>query len=307
MGFTFCRMLKHESRPEFGERHFQEPLDTRPVEGRQVNVFRLEEALARARPVHYSRRDFYKITLLRRGHNVYHYADKSIEASGPTLLFFNPQVPYTWQPLLAETTGFFCLFRAEFFQGWGKPPLTELPLFQPGSSPTYPLLAGQEAEVSALFEKMLRERDSDYVRKEDLIRHYAAEVMHYALKLHPAETLHPHPDAKARLTAVFLELLERQFPIESPTQRFALRSARDVAQQLAVHVNHLNHCVRATTGKTTTEHLAARLVSEAKALLRHTDWNIAEIGYCLGFDEPAHFTYFFKKHTGRAPSAFRRL
>ncbi len=296
-----------ERLPEFNEQHFQEPLAGRPPDGRQVNVFRLEEALARARPVQYSRRDFYKITLLRRGHNLYHYADKSIEVRGPALLFFNPQVPYTWQPLLAETTGFFCLLRAGFLHGWGQPPLTELPLFRPGHPPAYPLTAEQEAEASALFEKMLRELQSDYPRKDDLIRHYAAELMHAALKLDPAETLHPHPDAKARLTAVFLELLERQFPVELPARRFALRAASDAARQLAVHVNHLNHCVRATTGKTTTEHIAARRASEAKALLRHTNWNIAEIGYGLGFDEPAHFTYFFKKQTGFAPSAFRRL
>ena len=61
------------------------------------------------------------------------------------------------------------------------------------------------------------------------------------------------------------------------------------------------------TGKTTTDHIAARLSREAKALLWHTDWNIAEVGYSLGFDEPTHFNYFFKKHTGLAPSAFRRL
>ena len=229
-------MLKPpESLPEFNEQHFQEPLNNRPLDGRQVNVFRLEEALARARPVHYSRRDFYKITLLRRGHNVYHYADKSIEAKGPTLLFFSPQVPSTWQPLLAETTGFFCLFRAEFLHGWGKPSLPELPLFHPGAPPTYPLTAEQEGEAGALFEKMLRELHSDYCLKYDLIRHYAAELMHLALKLHPAETPHPHPDAKARLTAVFLELLERQFPVEPPARRFALRSARSFAQQPCVN------------------------------------------------------------------------
>ncbi len=293
--------------PEFNEQHFQEPIDNRPLDRRQFKVFRLEEALTRARPVHYSRRDYYKITLLSRGCNLYHYADKSIEANGPTLLFFNPQVPYTWQPLMEDTTGFFCLFRQEFFQGWGKPLLTELPLFQPRGSPTYPLTTGQEGEVSALFEKMLRELDSDYVFKYDLIRHYTAEIMHHALKLQPAETLHQHSDAKWRLTTVFLELLERQFPIESPARRFTLRSARDFAWQLAVHINHLNQCVRDSTGQTTTEHIAARLTSEAKALLRHTDWNIAEIGYSLGFDEPAHFNYFFKKHTGLAPSVFRRL
>ena len=300
-------MSNPENLPEFGPQHFEEPADNQLTGTRLFNVFRLEEALARARPVRYSRRDFYKITLLRRAHNVYHYADKSLEASGPTLLFFTPQVPYTWQPLLAETTGYFCLFRAEFFHGWGKPPLTELPLFQPGSPPTYPLTAEQEGEASALFEKMLREIQSDYPRKYDLLRHYTAELLHYALKLAPAETPHPHPDAKARLTAVFLELLERQFPLESPARRLALRTARDYAQALAVHVNHLNYCVRETTGKTTTDHIAARLGSEAKALLRHTAWNVAEIGYGLGFDEPARFNYFFKKQTGLTPTAFRRL
>ncbi len=86
----------------------------------------------------------------------------------------------------------------------------------------------------------------------------------------------------------------------------ALRSARDVARQLAVHVNYLNRCVRATTGKTTSAHLAERLAGEARALLRHTDWNVAEIGHSLGFDEPTHFNHFFKKQTGLAPSAVRR-
>jgi len=100
-------------------------------------------------------------------------------------------------------------------------------------------------------------------------------------------------------------LLERQFPIESPTQRFTLRSARDFAEQLSVHVNHLNRAIRLTTGKTTTDHIFDRLISEAKTLLKHTNWNISEIGYSLGFEEPAHFNHFFKKQTSMTPSSFR--
>jgi AraC family transcriptional activator of pobA len=300
-------MLKPESLPEFYQRHLQELPNALPAEGGQVNVFRLEDVLARrAEPVQYSRRDFYKITLIR-GSNVYHYADKSLAIEGPTLLFFNPQVPYTWQPLSDDTTGFFCIFREEFFQGWGNPTLTELPLFQPGATPTYPLTAAQDAEVSALYQKMLSELDSDYPLKYALLRNYASELIHYALKLRPADARYQHPDAKSRLVAVFLELLERQFPIESLQRRFTLRSASDFAQQLAVHVNYLNRCVRETTGKTTTDHIAERLAGEAKALLRHMDWNIAEVGYGLGFEEPANFNYFFKKQTGLTPSAFRQV
>jgi AraC family transcriptional regulator, transcriptional activator of pobA len=300
-------MQKSESLEEFYQHNFTSiPESPRPDLG-QANVFRLEDSLApNAQPVQYSRRDFYKITLIR-GRNAYHYADKSIDVQQPTLLFFNPQVPYTWEPLSDDTTGFFCIFREAFFQGRFTPSLTELPPFLPGGQSAYPLNASQDKEVSALYEKMLAEIESDYALKYDLLRNYIAELVHYALKLRPTDTRYQHPDSRARLTAVFTELLERQFPIESPTQRFSLRSASDFARQLSVHVNHLNRCVRDTTGKTTTDHIANRLASEAKALLRYSDWNIAEIGYSLGFDEPAHFNYFFKKHTGLAPSAYRRV
>lgn len=152
---------------------------------------------------------------------------------------------------------------------------------------------------------MLEEIASDYPYKYDLLRSYVTELVHYALKMEPSEALYQHPNANSRITAVFTELLERQFPIESPSQRFTLRSANDFAQQLSVHVNHLNRAIRETTGKTTTRHIAERITSEAKALLRHTNWNISEISYCLGFEEPSHFNNFFKKQTSQTPTSFR--
>jgi AraC-like DNA-binding protein len=267
------------------------------------NVFRLEDCFRPdSPPVTYSRWDFYKISLIR-----YHYADKSIDISGSTLIFFNPQIPYTWESLSDDKTGFFCIFKEAFFTQKIRGSLSELPMFAIGGKPAYMLTESQDAYVSQLFEKMLNEIDSDYQYKYDLIRSYVTELIHYALKMQPSETLHQHPDAKSRITAVFTELLERQFPIESPSQRLRMRSANDFAQHLAVHVNHLNRSIRETTGKTTTEHIAERLASEAKALLKHTNWNIAEISYSLGFEEPAHFNHFFKKQTKVTPSAYRNV
>ena len=163
----------------------------------------------------------------------------------------------------------------------------------------------QDAHVSQIFEKMADEINSDYQFKYDLLRNYTMELIHYALKMQPSESLYQHPNANSRITSVFTELLERQFPIESPSQRFTLRSANDFANKLSVHVNHLNRAIRETTGKTTTHHIAERITSEAMALLKHTNWNIAEISYSLGFEEPAHFNNFFKKHTSQTPSSFR--
>ena len=271
------------------------------------NVFRLEDCISPgSTPIQYSRRDFYKIALTR-GTIIYHYADKSIEVSGPTLVFFNPKVPYTWESISADKTGFFCIFSKSFFNEKIRGGIDELPMYVSGGRPAYPLTTIQHEEVNYLFNKMLTEMDSSYAYKYDQLRNYVAELIHLALKSQPNENLYQHPDAKSRITAVFTELLERQFPIESVTQRFGMRSAKDYANQLAVHVNHLNRAIKETTGKTTTDLIAERIVTEAKSLLKHTRWNIAEIGYTLGFEESAHFNNFFKKQTQQTPSAFRKL
>jgi AraC family transcriptional regulator, transcriptional activator of pobA len=269
------------------------------------NVFRHEDFCNTGRaPVQYNRKDFYK-TSLYRGEGILHYAEKSILLSGPTLLFLNPRVPYTFENLKESQTGFFCIFTEIFFMERIKGSLTGLHMYAPGGKVAYKLDQAQDAEASTLFVKMLQEINSDYVHKYDLLRNYVTELIHFALKTQPSETLYQHPDANSRITAVFTELLERQFPIESPSQRFSLRAAKDFAQSLSVHVNHLNRAIRETTGRTTTDHIAGRLVNEAKSLLRHTNWNVSEIGYCLGFDEPSHFNNFFKKHTSLTPNAFR--
>ncbi|CAN5223661.1 response regulator transcription factor [soil metagenome] len=298
-------MATTETLEDFYRQKFNQLPPGAQQDPRHFNVFRIEDNVGSGKPpMRYSRREFYKISLVR-GHQRYHYADKSIEVAGTALLFFNPNVPYKMEPVADSPTGRFCIFKDAFFTEHIRGSLKDLPMFAPGGKPAYMLDSKQDQYINAVFEKMLEEINSGYRFKYDLIRNYIMEIVHYALKMEPSENLYEHTDANARITAVFTELLERQFPIESPTQQFSLRSAKDFARQLNVHVNHLNRAIRNTTGKTTTEHIFERLISEAKALLKHTDWNVSEIGYCLGFEEPAHFNHFFKKLTSTTPTAFR--
>lgn len=236
---------------------------------------------------------------------MYHYADKSLEISGTNLLFFSPKVPYILEKVSGENSGCFCIFTEAFFRDQPMANLGELPMFKPGGKSFYKLDAEQEVHLEQIFSKILVEVGSDYIYKYDLIRTLISELIHFALKLQPSENVYKHPDSNSRLTSVFTELLERQFPIESAQQRLEMRSASDYAEQLSVHVNHLNRAIRETTGKTTTHQISERMIREAKALLKHTSWNVSEIAYCLGFEEPAHFHHFFKKQTGITPTVFR--
>jgi len=78
----------------------------------------------------------------------------------------------------------------------------------------------------------------------------------------------------------------------------------EYAQQLNITPDHLNTSVKSLTGKTAKEHIQSRLVIAAKRLLLFSSLNTKEIAYQLGFSEPAHFSQFFKKRTGTAPSRF---
>jgi AraC family transcriptional regulator, transcriptional activator of pobA len=267
------------------------------------NVFRLDDFVHSVKAMPYNRKDYFKITLLI-GNNRLHYADKVVEVEKQALLFSNPMIPYKWEPLKEEQTGYFCIFTEAFFQHYGH--LKDYPLFQPGHVPVYFLEDEQLPGVKAIYKRMLEEINSDYTYKYDVLRNLVFELIHTALKMQPAVTsLYSNSNASVRIAALFLELLERQYPIESPAQQIGFRTPADFAAQLAVHVNHLNRALRETTGKTTSQIISERLIQEAKALLIHTNWNVSEIGWCLGFEERSHFINFFRKQVEVSPGAFR--
>lgn len=267
------------------------------------NVFLRRPCLSRTP---FSRRDFYKVALII-GQGKMIYADKEVVIEQPALVFSSPSVPSSWESGPGPQTGGFCIFTQAFIESHEyKSSLQDFPLFKVGGSHVVFLNEEQLRFISATIAKMMEEMDSDYINKYDLLRHYLRILMHEALKIAPVFSgIEKNASASARITTLFLELLERQFPIDSPDQPLQLKTAHDYAHCLAVHTNHLNRAVKEVTGRTTTQHIAERVLKEAKALLKHTDWNIAQIANGLGFEEPAYFANFFKKYNGSSPANSR--
>lgn len=253
----------------------------------------------------YNRRDFYKICI-NTSKSLIHYADRGIETDGTILFFGNPHIPYSWELLSSSYHGYACVFTEEFLKVNDRSEsLHECPLFKIGGTPIFYLSAEQKVFIDSLFQKMIEEQDTDYVFKDDLLRNYINLIIHESMKIQPSENFFKHKNASSRITSLFIELLERQFPIESKDQPLTFKTPQDFAQSLAVHVNHLNRSVKEITGKSTTAHITERIISEAKALLQHTDWSIADIGYSLGFEYPSYFNNYFKRLTGTIPKSLR--
>jgi AraC family transcriptional regulator, transcriptional activator of pobA len=253
----------------------------------------------------YNRRLYYKISLIK-GRNLVEYADKTVMIEQQGVLFASPKIPYRYSALDNNQRGMFCVFTKEFLSK-SKIGLNidELPIYQPNSDFIYQLNDTQYHEIETIFKKMDTELSSDYAFKYDFIRNLLMELIHTGQKLRPIGSITNVTNAASRITALFIELLERQFPIENDSQKILLKNPIEFAQALGIHTNHLNKVLKEITGKSTTEIVNSRIAEEAKILLKQTKWNISEISYSLGFDEVAHFSNFFKKHTSLSPLKYR--
>lgn len=299
-------MSKVETIEEFYQRKFDGMPDNFRNGIGHFNVFKLDPFVGdKAQPVPYKRRDYYKIMLVI-GNSKVHYADKVVEVQKQALSFSNPQIPYKWEHLDRIRKGFFCIFNQHFFHQYGN--LNQYEVFQPNGTHIFELTDEQVGKVQSIFERMFEEINSEYIYKYDVLRTLVFELMHFAMKMQPSVNFDKHQiNASQRISALFLELLERQFPIDDSHQRINLRSAADYAKQLNIHVNHLNRTLKEITEKTTSQIIAERFLQESKILLKHSAWKVSEIAYALGFTEVTHFDNFFKKHMQLSPLKFRNV
>lgn len=270
------------------------------------NVFVLDPYITEIAKSHpYAKRDYYKVMLVNGGGTV-HYADTVIDVQRQALSFSNPQIPYNWTNRDQIDSCVYCIFNKDFFQQYGN--IDQYPIFHPQGKHIFELTDEQADKVKDIFEKMFVEIKSNYAYKYDILRNLTFELIHFAMKMDaPIQFERREVTAAERIKNIFLELLERQFPIDEQHGQINFRTASEFAKQLNIHVNHLNKSLKETTGLTTSQVIAERILQESKVLLKHTDMNISEIAYALGFTESTHFNSFFKKRTTMSPSKFRKL
>jgi len=95
----------------------------------------------------------------------------------------------------------------------------------------------------------------------------------------------------------FKELVEQHFT--------EWHQVQDYAKELNVSPGYLNEVISSAIHKPAKEYILNRLILETKRLSIFTAKSIKEIGYDLGFDDPSHFSKFFKTFTGNSIGEFR--
>lgn len=84
------------------------------------------------------------------------------------------------------------------------------------------------------------------------------------------------------------------------------RAVSAYAEELNLTPKALNELVKKYTGRTASDHIYKQVILEAKRLLLLGS-SVKEVGYHLKFDDPAHFSKFFKKQVGQSPADFRNV
>jgi AraC family transcriptional regulator, transcriptional activator of pobA len=95
----------------------------------------------------------------------------------------------------------------------------------------------------------------------------------------------------------FKELVESHF--------HEWHQVQDYASALSVTPGYLNDVIRESLPLSAKEYIQSRLILEAKRISLYTKKSGKEIGYDLGFEDPSHFSKFFKLQTGQSLAEFK--
>lgn len=154
-------------------------------------------------------------------------------------------------------------------------------------------------ECTALFEMLMREFANDHPGRVEALNAHAMVLALWFLR-HDATKGAGLQQRAVRDTLVqrFRLLLEQNFRDARPVHFYA--------DALGISSDHLSRTCRATTGSGALELMRDRVLLEARRLLAYTPDTIAAIARELGFDDPGHFSRYFAKAVGQAPSIYRR-
>lgn len=166
---------------------------------------------------------------------------------------------------------------------------------RPALVPLAPEVAGRFA---ALFAAVEEEYRFSTAQTEEAIACYLRLILIYAARLLERQAAPALASPQQALLSAFLALVEQN-----------LRGRWSIAQYVdALGTTHylLNSASQAALGRSPSQVVRDRLIDEAKRLLIFSKVTATEVGFALGFDDPAHFGRFFQAQTGRAPAAWRQ-
>lgn len=266
---------------------------------------RLAEFFGRNTPAHrhYS---FYQVHLLSQGSIRLHLDDQLYEGEAPLAFITPPTLPHAFYTD-EDTRGHTLTIRQEIVRGW----FAAMPGQWPDSllrRPAFILLgeamAADSADARGLFTQaeLIQQECSRHAqgRASALLalgQMFFIHLSRLLLAAAPETTAKQERSEDLRLFLGFCDLVEARFREHLTLSEYA--------GQLNITEARLNDLCRRMANQASKELIHDRLLQEARRLLQFSAVPVSEIGYQLGFTDPAYFSRFFARNAGLSPREFR--
>ena len=167
-------------------------------------------------------------------------------------------------------------------------------------------LSAKEVEVFrgvlAMIEQELHRAIDKHTR--ELIVSNIELLLNYCLRFYDRQFI-TREEINHSVVKKFIEQLDDY--ISSKALCDGLPTVAYFADKCCLSNGYFGNLVRVETGRTAKDIIADHLLAHAKQLLNDEAMTITMISNRLGFEYPQHFVRFFKSHTGKTPSAYRKV
>lgn len=199
-------------------------------------------------------------------------------------------------------TGYVILFTPEFLEknSIRKDFIGNLKLFhQSDETPPLPLSSAAISLLRTFADQMHASFNSDNELRFETIGAY---LKLFLIECNNRCTLEPDTNTQQvevgkTLIKNFRDLVDEHY--------HEWHQVKNYAEALFVSPNYLNEVVKSSVHISAKEYIQNRLILEAKRMAVFTTKSIKEIGYDLGFDDPSHFSKFFKSNTRQSIVEFK--
>ena len=166
-------------------------------------------------------------------------------------------------------------------------------------------LSAQEVEVFrgvlAMIEQEIHRAIDKHTR--ELIVSNIELLLNYCLRFYDRQFI-TREEINHSVVKKFIELLDDY--ISTKALQDGLPTVSYFAGKCCLSSGYFGNLVRMETGRTAKDIISDHLLTHAKQLLNEETLTITMISNRLGFEYPQHFVRFFKSHTGKTPSAYRK-
>ena len=257
----------------------------------------LEPTTRRCMPPY--RQGFYQIGLLNNfGDTEFNLNTDILNLEGHPLFFVVPGQFFSWFRD-KNLQGYFIMFKKEFLGNSFSDLVNDFPFLKISENNFMMLSSEEYRSLSFDMERIYSVSRNPHPYQEKMLEGMLVSLLYFCKAIFGKNSRTDNYVSRP-------QSITNQFEILVDKMYLDTKNVTDYAEKLNITPNYLTTTLKQFTGKTAKDIISERLFNESKSLLKYSGLDIAEISYRLNFQEPTHFTRFFKKHSGITPNQFRK-